>query len=208
MDNILDRLADAVTSARSLEELTRPLLEMLQAVSGLDAAYLTEVDLANDEQRVLFAHNTRTMQIPEGLAVPWGDTLCKRALDDRQPYTSQVSACWGDSDAAKALGIETYVSTPVRLGNGALYGTLCAASTQSQVPHADLMRVLTLFATLIGQHVEREQLLLQLVQATALLAQRARTDELTGLPNRRALMDELERMLIHAKRVGAYLLIA
>lgn len=208
MDEFLDRLVTSVTSARSLEELTRPLLEMLQVISGLDSAYLTVIDLARDEQRILFSHNTRTMNIPEGLTVPWGDTLCKRALDQGQPITSHVSACWGDSDAAKALGIETYVSTPVRLGNGELYGTLCAASVQSEAIGSDVQRVLALFSTLIGQHIEREQLLRQLIQATELLTQHARTDALTGLPNRRALLSELARMLAHCKRVGAHLLIA
>lgn len=208
MDDFLDRLVTSVTSARSLEDLTRPLLEMLQTISGLDSAYLTVIDLDKDEQRILFSHNTRTMQIPEGLAVPWGDTLCKRALDEGQPFTSNVSQCWGDSDAAKALGIETYVSTPVRLGNDALFGTLCAASTESRLPSADVKRVLSLFSTLIGQHIEREQLLRQLVEATEQLAQHARTDALTGLPNRRALLSELTRLLAHCKRVGSHLLIA
>lgn len=208
MDEFLDRLVTSVTSARSLEELTRPLLEMLQVISGLDSAYLTVIDLDRDEQRILFSHNTRTMHIPEGLAVPWGDTLCKRALDQGQPITSNVSQCWGDSDAAKALGIETYVSTPVRLGNGELYGTLCAASVQSEPIGSDVQRVLALFSTLIGQHIEREQLLRQLVQATELLARHARTDELTGLPNRRALLVELARMLAHGKREGSHLLMA
>lgn len=208
MDEFLDRLVISVTTARSLEDLTRPLLEMLQVISGLDSTYLTVIDLARDEQRILFSHNTRTMNIPEGLAVPWGDTLCKRALDQGQPVTSNVSSCWGDSDAAKALGIETYVSTPVRLGDGSLYGTLCAASTLSEVIGKDVHRVLALFSTLIGQHIEREQLLRQLIQATELLSQHARTDALTGLPNRRALLSELARMLAHCKRVGSYLLIA
>ncbi|WP_019578183.1 sensor domain-containing diguanylate cyclase [Curvibacter lanceolatus] len=208
MDDFLDRLVASVTSARTLEELTRPLLEMLQTISGLDSAYLTVIDLDRDEQRILFSHNTHTMNIPEGLAVSWGDTLCKRALDEGQPFTSNVSKCWGDSEAAKALGIETYVSTPVRLGDESLFGTLCAASTQSRLPSAEVERVLVLFSTLIGQHIEREQLLRQLVLATEQLAQQARTDSLTGLPNRRALLSELTRMLAHCKRAGSHLLVA
>ncbi|RUP35354.1 MAG: sensor domain-containing diguanylate cyclase [Curvibacter sp.] len=208
MDDFLEKLVASVTSARTLEDLTRPLLEMLQTISGLDSAYLTVIDLDRDEQRILFAHNTRTMNIPEGLAVSWGDTLCKRALDEGQPFTSNVSDCWGDSEAAKALGIETYVSTPVRLGDESLFGTLCAASTQSRLPSAEVERVLVLFSTLIGQHIEREQLLRQLVQATEQLAQHARTDPLTGLINRRALLSELTRMLALCQRAGTRLLIA
>jgi diguanylate cyclase len=69
-------------------------------------------------------------------------------------------------------------------------------------------RVLVLFSTLIGQHIEREQLLRQLVLATEQLAQQARTDSLTGLPNRCALLSELTRMLAHCKRAGSHLLVA
>ena len=163
MDQILDRLVSSVTEARNLEELSRPLLSILQQVSGLDSAYLTTIDLDRDEQRILYANNAGEMDIPEGLAVPWSDTLCKRALEEGRPFTSNVSQCWGDSDAAKALGIETYLSTPIRLGNGVLYGTLCAASHKSQDPNPDVKRLLALFATLIAQNIERERLLRELI---------------------------------------------
>ena len=46
------------------------------------------------------------------------------------------------------------------------------------------------------------------MQATEQLAHHARTDTLTGLPNRRALLSELARMLAHGKRTGTHLLIA
>ncbi|GAB3183518.1 sensor domain-containing diguanylate cyclase [Hydrogenophaga aquatica] len=208
MDALLDQLATSVTKARTLEDLSRPLLSMLQLVSGLDSAYLTTIDLEKDEQKILFSHNAHDMQIPEGLAVPWGDTLCKRALEEGKPFTSNVSDCWGYSSAAKALGIETYVSTPIRLGDGALYGTLCAASSRSQVPSEDVRKLLALFATLIAQNIERERLLKELVASNHALAQQARTDVLTGLYNRRGLLEELARVLKHAKRSDTYTFVA
>lgn len=208
MDALLDQLATSVTKAQTLEDLSRPLLSMLQLVSGLDSAYLTTIDLDKDQQKILFSHNAHDMQIPEGLAVPWGDTLCKRALEEEKPFTSNVSDCWGDSSAAKALGIETYVSTPIRLGDGALYGTLCAASSKSQVPNEDVRKLLALFATLIAQNVERERLLKELVASNNALAHQARTDVLTGLYNRRGLLDELDRVLKYAKRSDTYTFVA
>lgn len=207
MDEFLDRLISSVTTARTVEELTRPLLEMLQAISGLDSAYLTVIDMELDEQRILFSHNTRTMDIPEGLVVPWGDTLCKRALDEDCPFNANVSTAWGDSQAAKALGIETYLSVPVRLGDNQLYGTLCAASSDSRVPSTEVQRVLALFSTLIAQHIEREQLLNKLIEATETLARHAQTDPLTELPNRRALLTQLRRMIAHGTRAGSHVLV-
>lgn len=200
MSEILEQLSESVSVARSVEELTRPLLEMLEAVTGLESTYLTSIDEAQGVQHVLYARNTSAMQIPEGLVVPWNDTLCKRALEEGRTFTDDVPACWGDSGAARDLGIRTYVSKPVRMGDGALYGTLCAASTHARPRTPEAERILTLFAYLIGQQVEREQLIQKLLSANEQLATAAATDPLTGLPNRRALMEALERMLAQGLR--------
>ncbi|PUA98155.1 diguanylate cyclase with GAF sensor [Acidovorax sp. 107] len=200
MSELLDHLSESVTAARSVEELTRPLLEMLEAVTGLESTYLTSIDEAQGVQHVLYARNSSAMQIPEGLSVPWNDTLCKRALEEGRTFTDDVPACWGDSQAARDLGIRTYVSKPVRMGDGALYGTLCAASTQRRPRTPEAERILTLFAYLIGQQVEREQLIQKLLVANEKLSAVAATDQLTGLPNRRALMQALDRMLAQGRR--------
>ncbi|MFY3384221.1 bifunctional diguanylate cyclase/phosphodiesterase [Paracidovorax sp. MALMAid1276] len=202
MSDLLEQLSASVSSAQTVEDLTRPLLEMLEAVTGLESTYLTAIDEAAGLQHVLYARNSSAMQIPEGLSVPWNDTLCKRALEEGRTYTDDVPGCWGDSEAAQALGIRTYVSKPVRMGNGALFGTLCAASSESRpkAPQAD--RILTLFAFLIGQQVEREQLIHQLLAANEQLASVAATDQLTGLPNRRALTSALQRMLAQGWRLN------
>ena len=206
MDSFFAQLSDSVTRARTLEDLTRPLLELLEAVTGLESTYLTTVDLAEGLQHVLYARNSQELQIPEGLSVPWGDTLCKRALDENRPYTDDVKGIWGDSGAARELGIQTYVSTPVRTDDGALYGTLCAASSQRRPLTAEAENVLRLFAGLIEQHVARERLVEQLQRANAELKTQALTDALTGLMNRRALMQELARLTSLAQRTGSWLL--
>lgn len=200
MSDILAQLSESVSAARSVEELTRPLLEMLEAVTGLESTYLTSIDEGRGVQHVLYARNSSTMQIPEGLTVPWSDTLCKRALEEGRSFTDDVEACWGDSQAARDLHIRTYVSTPVRMGDGTLYGTLCAASARSHPCTPEGQRILTLFAHLIGQQVEREQLIQKLLSANEQLATVAATDPLTGLPNRRALVQALERMFAHGQR--------
>ncbi len=206
--DFVGRLSDSIVAARSLEELVRPLLEMLQAVTGLESAYVTAIDEPAGLQHVLFARNSRRLQIPEGLSVPWEDTLCKRALEEGRTYTDDVAACWRDSDAARALGIATYTSTPIRTDDGALYGTLCAASDERK-PLADgAERVLQMFSRLIGQQVERERLVQSLRVANDALATSALLDPLTGLPNRRALMADLRRRVAQADREHHSLLIA
>lgn len=208
MQTLLDQLADSVSGAQDLEGLTRPLLELLGTVTGMESTYLTSIDEDRGLQHILFARNTKDMQIPEGLSVPWGDTLCRRALLEDRPYTDDVAACWGDSDAARQLGIRTYLSKPVRMTDGEVYGTLCAASG-SQVPVAPTtVKVVDLFAKLIAQQIERERLVTTLRRSNAELTSHALVDPLTGVPNRRALLIELGRMLARAEREGSSLLLA
>ena len=208
LDTLLVDLADSITGAETLEALARPLLELLETVTGLDSIYLTTVDQAAGTQQILFAHNARQLQIPEGASLPWADTLCRRALEEERQYTDDVQERWGDSSAAREFGIATYAITPVRTADGRLYGTLCAASTTQRPLPLNAGKVLDLFADLIGQHVERERLLAKLREANTRLATQALMDPLTDLPNRRALQSELTRMLARRAREGQRLLVA
>ena len=147
------------------------------------------------------------LQIPEGLSVPWSDTLCRRALEEGRMCTSDVSQCWPDSDAARQLGIQTYVSAPVRTDEGMLLGTLCAASAQQHQIAPQAESVLKLFSNVIANFLERELLMEQLHAANVRLMSYALTDTLTGLPNRRALYEELERLEKRALREGGSVLV-
>ena len=208
MDTLLSQLTQTVSQAHKLEYLARPMLEMLQKLTQLESTYLTHIDLNEGMQHVLYARNTQRLCIPEGLSVAWDDTLCKRALDEQCPYSADVSEIWGDSQAARALGIHTYASTPVRMANGALFGTLCAASAQALPITLEAQDVMRLFAHLIAQQVEREQLLATVQSQNAALLRLASTDALTGLPNRRAMAEQLAQLLELAARQQCHVLVA
>lgn len=207
MDPILSLLAETVPQARTLEQLTRPLLALLGRTTGMESTYLTSIDAERTVQRVEFARNRGAMQIPEGLSVPWEDTLCKRALDEGRSYTDEVPAHWGDSAAAQALGIRTYASAPIHAQDGRLLGTVCAASSAKVAAAADVEAFLKLLSGLLGFALERESLLLRLQAANEELASLALTDPLTGLLNRRAILDQLTRMLAQARRDRVSLLV-
>jgi diguanylate cyclase len=207
MEEKLESLSQTVAKADSLEALTRPLLEMLEVVTGLESTYLTSIDEENAVQLIEIARNTGQLQIPEGLTVPWSDTLCKRCLEQGQQVVSNVSDVWGDSEAAAALGIETYASAPVRGSNGEVIGTLCAAGKGSLELGPRARSALNLFSKLIGQHIEREKLLAELRRSNEYLKTYSLTDALTELPYRRALYEELGRLLARAARDGSYVLV-
>jgi len=208
MENVLNALADSIARAQGSEELARQMLEVLEAVTGLESTYLTRIHAGAGVQEILFSRNTGGLTIPEGLQVPWSDTLCRRALEEGRLFTGNVAECWGDSDAARELGIRTYMSAPVRVADGELYGTLCAASDQERPSSPDGQRIMSMFANLIGQYLDRERLVQLLQEANAKLATTALTDELTGLPNRRHFEMELGRMLNRANRDGSAVIVA
>ncbi|GGX78819.1 GGDEF domain-containing protein [Vogesella alkaliphila] len=207
MDAVLSRLSFSLNTAKTVDQLIQPLLEMLGQITGMESTYLTSIELSNGVQHVRYARNTGKMQIREGLSVPWEDTLCKRSLDMGLMATSQVSTIWGDSAAARELGIRSYLSAPVRNAEGGLMGTLCAASARQISVPQETETLLQLFANIVGNFIEREALVQSLQAANTQLASFALSDALTGLPNRRALFDELERMLVQAVRTSSSILV-
>ena len=190
-DFILARVSQTLAAEQSLETLVRQLLEMLEAVTRMESTYLTRIDINAQRQQIMFAHNSSEMQIPEGFSVPWDESLCKRALEDQCTFSNDVARRWHSCIAAQELGIATFLSIPVRLADGSLFGTLCATSRQQQPYNLEGEQVMGLFAKLISHYVEKDTLVQQLQAANVALELHSSTDELTQLPNRRALFKQL-----------------
>ena len=188
-------LVATITHAHTLEALVRPLLELLQMATGMETTYLTRLDEPAGLLRVLYARNTGRLAVPEGLSAPWEGTLSKRALDEGRFGTDDVGDRWGDCDLARTLGLVAYASAPVRVKGGELFGSLCAASGERKPLGETASQVLALFAQLIAQQIERERLQATLQQANSTMAAMALTDALTQLPNRRALLEAMQRQL-------------
>ncbi len=153
----LQHLAQAVARARGLEDLTRPLLELLERLSGLESTYLTRIDEATGVQEILFSRNDGALQIPEEIRVPWHDTLCRRALEEDRFVVTDVPVSWGDSQAASDLGIQTYTSVPVYAASGEPFGTLCGASGRKVDVADGVHDIMRLFSELIAFQIDRDQ---------------------------------------------------
>ena len=182
----LSSVADAVSGARDVEQLSRPLLDALHDLTGLASSYLTVIHEDDDVQEIRYSRNTRPgFELPEGLMVPWGDTLCRRALEEGRACTTDVPEVWGDSDAARALGIQVYVSVPVSLSDGRVWGTLCAADSERSDGADKHLATMRLFARLIAGQVEQEAALGRERARAARAVAEAETDPLTRCANRR-----------------------
>lgn len=196
MDQLLERLASTPPDATSLEALTRPLLDLGQQVTGMDSVYLTAVDKAESLQKIVYSRNTGALTLQEGLRVPWQDTLCRRALDEGRFFTPDVPRCWGDSDAARDLGIQSYLTLPVHVGDQ-LFGTLCGASTREVQLPDNAHSVLSLCVELIASQIERE---LNLRESDR------RATETQQRLERMSLLAEISRYCLHAPSLEESLL--
>ncbi|MGU3412256.1 diguanylate cyclase domain-containing protein [Enterobacteriaceae bacterium C23F] len=207
-DIILARVSQTLATEQSLESLVRQLLEMLELVTHMESTYLTKIDNASRLQHIVYARNSSEMQIPEGFAVPWDDTLCKRAVVEEHYFSNDVATRWADCQAARELGINTFFTTPVHLADGSLYGTLCASSRDVHQFSINSEHVLQLFASLIARYIEKESLVAQLREANAALIAHSYTDSLTGLANRRAVYEQLDALFAHAGKNHSRVLVA
>ena len=205
----LASVAGALSAAHDVEQISRPLLDALHELTGLASSYLTVIHREAGQQEIRFARNTRPgFTIPEGLHVPWDDTLCKRALDEGRPCVTDVPGVWGDSEAAAAIGIQVYVSVPVELADGQVWGTLCAADA---VPACDAevhVPTMRLFARLIAAEVDRAVALTAERHRAAEARKAAETDALTGCASRRVvepwLVEQLAQLAPHEALLLAY----
>lgn len=150
-------LVEVGAGAGDLASVTRPLLETLQLLASVESAYLTSIDWDRQVQRVIVAENSAVLAIEEGTEVAWDDTLCRRAMESGRYATSDVAATWEESPVADELGIRTYVSVPVVLADGEVYGTICGASTSSVEIDEQIQSLLTVFGRLVADTVARER---------------------------------------------------
>ncbi len=142
---------DLDPSSLERERLTRSLLAELQRLTGLESTYLTRVDWSEALQHITHARNTGTIDIPEGLAVDWSETVCRQALEQGVTYTDDVPSTFPDSNAGKDLGLQTYLSVPLVNSEGDIKGTLCGASSKPVRLGPEATQVMERFGQIITQ---------------------------------------------------------
>lgn len=111
-------------------------------------------------------------------------------------YVGEVGAVARDLSAA---GLRAGAAAPIRI-RGQLWGAIAVASRRTELSPALLGR-LTGFADLV-------ELAVATTEAWEALSVQATTDELTGLPNRRAFFERLDQEVAQARRHGTPLSVA
>lgn len=186
----LVRYATDLAAAGTLTELSQTLLEAAIAISGCSSACLVvgrwpRVLAARGESaELLSALSSRDLE----LLLPWVDT-------GGSSRTSGEPAALA-SPAQEVLlraGLATFVLVPISAGGESL-GMLVAGGGVARAIHPDTVESVELLAALAAADFRS-------LRATNKLRHQARTDDLTGLPHRRAFTEALDLALLGDSRV-------
>lgn len=140
-----------------LEGLTRPLLDALARIAGLESTYLTVFDWGRREQEVRFVHRAGGVEIEEGSRLPLPPEASQESLPGVTRSPAQMPRTHPDSHVARRLGLGTYVSVPVVLAKHVLYGMVCGASRSAGPVTEPVVSVMEFFAEIVADHISRER---------------------------------------------------
>jgi EAL domain-containing protein (putative c-di-GMP-specific phosphodiesterase class I) len=149
---VLDRVAAAIVDATDTESLVRPLLDVALEATGMQTAYVTVLDPDEQTLEHRFVRNTGPIQLPEGLTLPWPETLCYRCRQRDIVWSADVPRELPGVALAEQAGVRTYLSLPITDRDGRLAGTLCAGSTDTLFVGEDTLLHLRMLARVVGQH--------------------------------------------------------
>jgi K+-sensing histidine kinase KdpD len=146
-----------VTNHQDLESVTRPLLEALSKMATLESTYLMVFDWGERQQEVQYAYNSEGPLVEEGMRVAIPRELFPEALPGVTRSLQSLAEAHPDSQVAKDLGLQTYVSVPVVVARHRLWGMLCGASRAPRQVSESAITVMEHLAQLVAEHVTREQ---------------------------------------------------
>ncbi|MBV8468714.1 MAG: sensor domain-containing diguanylate cyclase [Burkholderiaceae bacterium] len=141
-----------------------------------------------------------------GMVSTWSDSLCYRMASKKVPLIAPIVANQPelrDAPLAKAHEIKAYIGMPLTTAEGEFFGSLCAfdGAEQPLLP-ADDQELIELVAAMLTSMLRYELQLTQSRRHAERLAVDAQTDALTGLYNRRAWDDLLEKEEERCRRYG------
>lgn len=128
VQNYIFATADSAT--QSVEAL-RDLLYNLRVVLQMDIAFVAEFVAGKKIYRQISSADEAKLRVAPGDSAALETTLCQHVVDGRLPQMMKDVRAEPDAAnlaAVKALDIGAYLTTPVVLGDGSVYGTLCCIS--------------------------------------------------------------------------------
>lgn len=150
-----------------LQHSGRPLLRLLQQLTGVENTFFTTIDRQQGTQEVVLSLNAGEVLVPEGACVAWKDSKCRSSFERGELPSGRVDEPFAGSIGTTAPGLRTFFALPVFV-DGRMLGTVCGASRRSVAVEKSALEA----ARLIG-----EALALQLEAVSEAASMRARVEQ-------------------------------
>ena len=184
----IDQLdARAFSADPTLERVAR----IAAAIAGASGAAVHVID------------DTRQYRIA-GFGAPLGesprqDSLCRPVVESGRPISTPDAVLDGRFAYSPAVRgdepVRYFSATPLTTSDRQVLGTICVWDTAARAVDEAVNASLGDLADVVVEHLE-------LNRAVRMYAEEALTDALTGLPNRRLLLDTLQRQIARHRRAG------
>ncbi|NIJ68443.1 sensor histidine kinase [Xanthomonas sp. 60] len=133
----------------------RSTLELACAVSGMRVALLGRVDATTYE--AMHVLDRSGLGLSAGLKLDLATTFCRDVCARREPVAfgdHAVDAQLRDSPIPALYGFRSYISVPVVLGDGSVYGTLCTLDPAVREVTEDMVRMITTLSGLVATQID------------------------------------------------------
>jgi diguanylate cyclase (GGDEF)-like protein len=199
--SLIGDLAAIVTSSLDIRQMYDSLIRELRKVLDVDWAAITLVE--GEELNLLAITSEIGSAWQTGDKLPLKDTATEWVVANKvalvEPNLPEESRFWTGKYHLKQ-GVQSLVFLPLMVGTEAI-GAMCVASRRPNAYSTSQVQLLSQLALRIAMSIENARLYAQ-------AEQRARIDELTGLWNRRHLMERIQVEIgRHSRYGGAFSLV-
>jgi diguanylate cyclase (GGDEF)-like protein len=192
---LIGYLATIMTSSLDIRQIYDSFIKELRKVLDVDWAAITLVE--GEELNLLAITSEVGSAWQTGDKLPLKDTATEWVVTNKvplvEPNLPEESRFWTGKYHLKQ-GIQSLVFLPLMVGAEAI-GTMCVASRRPNAYSQSQVLLLSQLASRIAMSIENSRLYAQ-------AEQRARIDELTGLWNRRHLMERIQVEIGRHSRYG------
>jgi diguanylate cyclase (GGDEF)-like protein len=199
--SLIGHLAAIITSSLDIRQIYDSFIKELKKVLDVDWAAITLVE--GDEVNLLAITSEIGSAWQTGDRLPLKDTATEWVVTNKTPLVEpnlpEESRFWTGKYHLKQ-GVQSLVFLPLMVGAEAI-GSMCVASRRPNAYSQSQVQLLSQLASRIAMSIENARLYAQ-------AEQRARIDELTGLWNRRHLMERIQVEIgRHSRYGGAFSLV-
>jgi len=203
---VSDAAVEVLPMGAGFESQARPLLELVQRITGLETSFVTEIDWEHQRQDVVFALNTGEMVVGEGTSTDWSDSMCRWTFLNGQQESHDVATDFPGSIGAEVLGMRTFFALPI-LDGDATIGTVCGASRRVVELGCDQLEMILLISESLAHQMKgniearaQQSRVSELTSTAEAMQALALSDAQTGLANRRGFDARWEAELARSGR--------